>query len=92
LIGRPSQEALHDLPIGLAFRQRRGISILVHRGGDVRVSHEFLLNAHGCSRFVQPSTVGVAERGEMGTFLMWFQGDTLNVVQQGRTAKCVKAI
>jgi hypothetical protein len=64
LSGRPSQQALHDWPIGFAFCQGRGISILVHCGGDVRVSHEFLLNAHGCSRFVQPSTVGVAERVE----------------------------
>jgi len=30
----------------------------------VRVSHEFLLHAHGCSGFVQPSTVGMAERVE----------------------------
>jgi hypothetical protein len=59
LIGRPSQQALHDWPIGFAFCQGRGISLLVHRG-DVRVSHEVLLHTHGCSGFVQPSTVGVA--------------------------------
>ena len=28
----------------------------------MRVSHEFLLYAHGCSGFVQPRTIGVAER------------------------------
>jgi len=28
------------------------------------VSHQFLLNAHGCSGFVQPSAVGVTERVE----------------------------
>jgi AcrR family transcriptional regulator len=55
LIGRPSQETLHDWPIGFSFCQGRGISILVHCGGDVRASHQFLLNTHGCSGFVQPS-------------------------------------
>ena len=64
LVGRPSQEALHDWPIGFALGQGRGISVLVHRGGNMRVSHEFLLYAHGCSGFVQPGTVCVAERVE----------------------------
>ena len=62
--GRPSQQALHKWPIGLALGQSRGIAIMVHCGGNVRVSHEFLLHAHGCSGFVQPGSVGVAERME----------------------------
>ena len=32
--------------------------------GNVRVSHELLLHAHGRSGFVQPRTVRVAERVE----------------------------
>jgi hypothetical protein len=61
LVGRLFQKTLHNGPIGLAFCQGGDISILVHCGGNVRMSHEFLLYAHGCSGFVQPSTVGVAE-------------------------------
>jgi hypothetical protein len=56
LSGRPSQEALHDWPIGFALGQGRGIAVLVHCGWNVRVSHEFLLYAHGCSGLVQPRT------------------------------------
>ena len=62
MIGRPLQEALHDRPIGLALGQGRGIAILIHGGRHMRVSHEFLLYAHGCSGFVQPRTISVAER------------------------------
>jgi hypothetical protein len=38
----PSQEALHDWPIGFALGQGRGIAVLVHCGGNMRVSHEFV--------------------------------------------------
>ena len=61
MIGRSLQEASDDGPIGLALGQGRGIAILIHCGGDARVSHEFLLNAHGCSGFVRPRTISVAE-------------------------------
>ena len=46
MVGRPFQEALHGWPIGFALGQSRGIAVLVHGGGNVRVSHEFLLHAH----------------------------------------------
>jgi hypothetical protein len=36
--------------------------MLVHRGGNMRVSHKFLLYANGCAGLVQPGTVCVAER------------------------------
>jgi hypothetical protein len=49
LIGRPLQEALHDWAIGFALGQGRGIAVLVHCGGNMRVSHEFLLHSRGCS-------------------------------------------
>ena len=62
MIGRSLQEALNDWAIGFSLGQGRGISILVHCGGNVRMSHEFLLYAHGCSGLVQPRTICVTER------------------------------
>src|SRR5208283_4888054 len=58
------QEASHDWPIGFALGFHRRVAVLVHRGRNVRVPHELLLNAHGRSGFVQPSTIGVPERVE----------------------------
>jgi len=51
LIRRSLQEALHDGPIGLALGQARSIAVLVHGGGNMRMSHEFLQYAHGRSGF-----------------------------------------
>jgi hypothetical protein len=62
LSGRPSQEALHDWAIGFALGQGRGIAVLVHCGGNMRVSDEFLLHSHGCCGLVQPLTICVTER------------------------------
>jgi len=42
--------------------QGRGIAVLVHCGGNMRVSHQFLLHSHGCSGLVQPCSVCVTER------------------------------
>lgn len=47
LVGRPSQEALHDWPIGLALGLGRNIAVLAHGSGNVSVSHEFLLHVYG---------------------------------------------
>src|SRR5208337_4483418 len=61
---RSFQESLHQRPIGFALGFHRSIAILVHRGGNMRVTHEFLLHAYWRSSLVQPSTIGVAERME----------------------------
>jgi len=44
-----------------ALGQGRGVAVLVHRGGNMRMSHEFLLHSQ-CSGLVQPRTICVTER------------------------------
>src|SRR5271165_3803809 len=57
-----NQHALHDGCVGFALRFHEGSAIDVHRGRDVRVTHEFLLYAERRTSLVEPSAVAVTQR------------------------------
>jgi|SRR5208282_2576987 hypothetical protein len=64
--------------------QGRGIAVLVHCGGNMRVSHQFLLHSHGCSGLVQPCSVCVTERVKPDSAKSQFQTCRNQVVGANR--------
>lgn len=62
LVRSLKQYPLHHGCIGFALRFHEGSTIDVHRGRDVRVTHEFLLYAERRTSLVEPSAVAVTQR------------------------------